>query len=559
MKKKIFIGIFIVAFILLLNFIYFVATVGMYSDDPPSLGEKISSAFAHPLWLSPFYTIIISVSNPILTLFLIVLIITLYYLYDHFVIDKKDIQIDTPIESAGVIENQNQNQIYGENSKIEFYNNKSSRTSSGSRLFKYIVLWSVPLVAIWVIYVFSSFSGPGMGLPVLVFLMPVMPIIYIFYPAYFIILSIRYSREKGSMDPLDKIMFYILLIPIAFLGIFTAYKIYSGNLIREAFINRQREASIAATIAQEDAKIAGLADLVIKDININSDELDIKYCNESDKVNGKKVTMKIETDKGYSDILPNYLMPQPGKCEESRMFIVKYFNIKIGDAVGITVTLDPENKVSETNKENNKMTKSIIFGKVVERQQDLEKPMAQTDLVVKDIYYNYSSQLDVKFCNNSENSSTGDFSIKVDADRKSDFTFQSVGVPEPSKCSDRVLAIEKLGINKGDVANISVIIDPENKINETNKENNKMIKSIIFGKMQGGCFDTDGGSNYYTQGQTTILIKNEGSLDCCRESLAAGPCLPQSQHLIEGYCDNGKPLTELYKCPNGCVDGACIE
>jgi hypothetical protein len=382
MKRKIFLGFGIVIFVLLLNFIYFVVTFGSLAADPPSLGEKISVAFSHPDWLSPFYTIIISVSNPLFTLFLIVLCVALYYLYDNFIKNKKEttaISLGQQVESV-----ESKNEFNNNDSKIEFFDDKALRAKSRDRLFKKIVLWATPVLVIYIVFVFLSFSEPGMGLPALVFLMPVMPIIYIFYPVYFIILSIRYSREKGSMDPLDKIMFYILLIPIAFLGIFAAYKIYSGNLIQEAFINRQREASIAATIAQEDAKIAGLADLVIKDININSDELDIKYCNESDKVNRKRVTMKIETDKGYSDTFPNYLMPQPGKCEESRMFIVKYFNIKMGDTVGIMVTLDPENKVNETNKENNKMTKSIIFGKVIERQQDLKR-LAPED-VVKQFY-----------------------------------------------------------------------------------------------------------------------------------------------------------------------------
>jgi len=76
-------------FILLLNFIYFVATFGMYSDNVPSLGEKISAAFTNPLWLSPFYIIVIIQSNLVLTLFLIVLIVILYYLYDSLISESK--------------------------------------------------------------------------------------------------------------------------------------------------------------------------------------------------------------------------------------------------------------------------------------------------------------------------------------------------------------------------------------------------------------------------------------------------------------------------------------
>lgn len=98
-------------------------------------------------------------------------------------------------------------------------------------------------------------------------------------------------------------------------------------------------------------------------------------------------------------------------------------------------------------------------------------------------------------------------------------------------------------------------IDTKNVI--TDEENNKMTKNVNFSNEPGKCFDTDGGKDYYKKGMATI--SGTGSIDCCRESLAAGPCLPQSQHLIEGYCENGKPLGELYECPKGCADGACIK
>jgi hypothetical protein len=434
MKKKIFIGIFIVVFILLLNFIYFVATVGMYSNNPPSLGEKISSAFVHPLWLSPYYTIVISVSNPVFTLFLVVLIVVSYYLYDYFVRDKKDYKTDIPVENAGVIENQNQSQSYDENSKIEFSSNNSLQIKSGNRAFKKGVLWGTLVIAIWVAFVFSISSGPGEGMVGLMFLLPVMPIIYIFYPVYFIILSIRYSKEKSSMDPLDKIMFYILAVPIVSLGVFAVYKVCSDN---------------------------------------------------------------------------------------------------------------------------------VIQGLLADRQQNIEERTVQMDLMVKDIYFSDSGLLYSEFCNDSKNSPnyyTGVFSIRVEADKKSEFTFKDIGVPMANKCNVRVATLKQLGLNEGDVANITVSLDSENKIKEINKENNIMTKNIILGKKQGECFDTDGGKDYYKKGATTIsTTSSTGSIDCCRESLATGPCLPQSQHLIEGYCENGKPLLELYECQKGCADGACVK
>jgi len=61
-------------------------------------------------------------------------------------------------------------------------------------------------------------DSPGSGLGMLA--IPLMPIVWIFYPVYFTILALRYSREKSNMDPLDKITFYLLLVHIGGFFIF---------------------------------------------------------------------------------------------------------------------------------------------------------------------------------------------------------------------------------------------------------------------------------------------------------------------------------------------------
>lgn len=352
MKKKIFIGIFVVVFILLLNFIYFVATAGMHSNNPPSLGEKISLAFEHLFWLSPMYTIIISVSNPIFTLFLIALIVILYYLYDNFMRNKKDIKIDAPIESTGIIENQDQSQVYDENSKIEFFSNSSTQAKSSNRVFKKVVLWGTLAIAVWAAFVFSVSSGPGDGMIGLMLFMPVMPIIYIFYPVYFVILSIRYSREKSSMDPLDKIMFYILAVPIISLGMLAVYKVCSGNIIQGLLDSRKQD------IKKRSIQI----DLVAKDISFDIIGLKVKYCNDSENSPNfytKHFSIKVETDKKTEFTFPSVIYPpQSGKCEVG-VLNLEQLGLSKGDVANITVYIDPENKVNETNKENNKLTKYV--------------------------------------------------------------------------------------------------------------------------------------------------------------------------------------------------------
>jgi len=168
---------------------------------------------------------------------------------------------------------------------------------------------------------------------------------------YFVILSIRYSKEKSGMDPLDKIMFYILAVPIISLGAFAVYKVYSGNLIQEAFKSNSNAKQVVE-------KQAGPVDLVIKDIYANSEMVTIKFCNESANATAKKVAIQIETDKNFSNIIENYPSLQSGECEVAQIF-TNYLKLKKGDSVKITATLNPKNKISETNMENNKMTKDF--------------------------------------------------------------------------------------------------------------------------------------------------------------------------------------------------------
>ncbi|MFH0862488.1 MAG: hypothetical protein V1875_05590 [Candidatus Altiarchaeota archaeon] len=59
------------------------------------------------------------------------------------------------------------------------------------------------------------------------------------------------------------------------------------------------------------------------------------------------------------------------------------------------------------------------------------------------------------------------------------------------------------------------------------------------------CTDSDGGKNYPVKGTTRW---GAGSYDdVCK-----------GDNLIEFYCENGQLQNELYTCPNGCKEGACI-
>jgi len=78
------------------------------------------------------------------------------------------------------------------------------------------------------------------------------------------------------------------------------------------------------------------------------------------------------------------------------------------------------------------------------------------------------------------------------------------------------------------------------------------------------CTDSDGGKNYYVKG--TVEGSWEGyeniekETDACCIDCENRISVEKAENLIEVFCnDKGYIDLEIYECPNGCEDGACIE
>ena len=62
------------------------------------------------------------------------------------------------------------------------------------------------------------------------------------------------------------------------------------------------------------------------------------------------------------------------------------------------------------------------------------------------------------------------------------------------------------------------------------------------------CIDSDGGINYNITGNVSVRGMKNVYKDACSGT---------SGRLIERYCKSNKVATKVYKCPNGCSNGAC--
>ncbi len=78
------------------------------------------------------------------------------------------------------------------------------------------------------------------------------------------------------------------------------------------------------------------------------------------------------------------------------------------------------------------------------------------------------------------------------------------------------------------------------------------------------CTDSDGGKDYYVKGSAIKHIHGYNGINCldvfndyCIYIL--GDYCTNSETLKEAYCDGDEVKNISYKCPNGCIDGACIK
>jgi hypothetical protein len=105
---------------------------------------------------------------------------------------------------------------------------------------------------------------------------------------------------------------------------------------------------------------------------------------------------------------------------------------------------------------------------------------------------------------------------------------------------------------------INKIISNENLSEQEKKE--QVQKLGISKNASDNCFDTDGGKDYFTPGNTSrVLFANKFITwqDICKKD-NYGYSTPEIEKiLVEGYCEYGIGFTENHVCAISCEKGAC--
>ena len=143
---------------------------------------------------------------------------------------------------------------------------------------------------------------------------------------------------------------------------------------------------------------------------------------------------------------------------------------------------------------------------ILNKSNDSVASQQLPDLVVNDIYYSASNKaINIDYCNIGSGGSKEKFSIKLrnEGIGKDILTTATMEIPQPRACLTTALSPDAIGLDYEEKAIVSVTLDPENKIAEENKSNNKLQKSI-------GDFFEDSRVLYPSNG---VLLRDGKSID----------------------------------------------
>ena len=108
---------------------------------------------------------------------------------------------------------------------------------------------------------------------------------------------------------------------------------------------------------------------------------------------------------------------------------------------------------------------------------------SQPDLTIDDIYYDGPSYIKVKYCNKGTGIGSGDFLIKLRNETTSQEypgnSYYRLSVPAVGTCTvTGGFTCGLIGVSCGNYAKVSATIDWENRVQESNENNNQLVKMI---------------------------------------------------------------------------------
>jgi hypothetical protein len=248
-----------------------------------------------------------------------------------------------------------------------------------------------------------------------------------------------------------------------------------------------------------------LPDLIVTDIFFDNNCLFVKYMNVGAAGTGDfhiRVSDKYQNNIYTVNSEYPFTLPAPKQEMTTEGIPVGSLGLKIGMNISITAEIDWENRIKESNKNNNIFQKQLDLIPPEQSRSvriEIKRPVAippssdeQTsnidlpDLIVTDIAF-LNTAVHVNYMNIGA-AGKGDFLIKLSANGKSfpGYSSSRLPVPEPGyEIRYGNLTPAQIGLNPGATVVVTAEIDWENRVNERNKANNIFQKEVALSNTNG--------------------------------------------------------------------------
>jgi uncharacterized repeat protein (TIGR02543 family) len=128
-------------------------------------------------------------------------------------------------------------------------------------------------------------------------------------------------------------------------------------------MNSNRTVNVIFTPVITPTPTSSLPDLIVNDIYYQSPYIYVKYCNVGSGWSSSDFLIKLrnnQTGQEYGgNVAYRFAVPQPGECKITGGYTPSLIGLNPGQSASITATIDWEQRVKESNENNNTLTKTI--------------------------------------------------------------------------------------------------------------------------------------------------------------------------------------------------------
>lgn len=229
-----------------------------------------------------------------------------------------------------------------------------------------------------------------------------------------------------------------------------------------------------------------LPNLVITDIYFDEPYLRVNYSNTGGTRVAADFTMSWSSPEKTFGGNSNYRrqVPAPGDERQTGGLTPGLIKAVPGQPLEVTVEIDPENRVSESNEFDNAKRVTLTLGQAGSQRDKLElvpvsydpnQGWEALDLIVSDAQLSKSGALTIVYSNQGYQNAAGSFDLLAGPKRGEKTRLTGLKVPEPGQ-SLQVTSLDVVGLTPSEI--VEITLDPDGVLTGERSGNNVFLRQL---------------------------------------------------------------------------------